>query len=157
LNVAPSLRRRLACMLYESMLLFGIAFAVGLVFSILTQMRSGMDTHRPWLLASVVVAFGLYFTYCWGKGQTLAMRTWKIRVQDRDGRPPRPLRALFRYACSWLWVLPPMAFLAPLKLSGWGIAAGVLGWMAFWAALTWLQPQRQFPHDVLAGTRLVPA
>ena len=33
---------------------------------------------------------------------------------DRHGRPLGQLRALFRYACSWLWVLPPLAFVAPI-------------------------------------------
>lgn len=144
-------------MLYESMLLFGIAFAAGLVFSIAGQMKSGIDPLRPYLLAFVVTVFGLYFTWCWSKGQTLAMRTWKIRMIDRSGRPPGIPRALFRYACSWIWVLPPLAFVSPLKLSASSIAAATLGWMAFWALLSFLHPQRQFWHDALAGTSLVPA
>ena len=74
--MTPSLPRRLACMLYESMLLFGIAFGAGLVFSIAGQMRSGMDPLRPYLFALVAVIFGLYFGWCWSKGQTLAMRSW---------------------------------------------------------------------------------
>lgn len=143
-------------MLYESMLLFGIAFAAGLAFSVATQMRNGMDAHRPWLIAFLAVVFGLYFSYCWTKGQTLAMRTWKIRVVDRAGRRLDPARAVFRYACSWLWVLPPIAFIAPLKLSTWGIAAALFGWIAFWALLSFVSPERQFMHDHLAGTRLIP-
>jgi len=31
----------------------------------------------------------------------------------------------------------------------------VLGWVAIWALLSRLHPQRQFWHDALAGTRLV--
>jgi uncharacterized RDD family membrane protein YckC len=149
--------RRLACMLYESMLMFGIAFAATLVFSIAGDMRSGTDAHRPYLIALLAVVFGLYFTWCWSKGQTLAMRTWKIRVVDRDGRAPGQLRAFVRYVCSWVWVLPPLAFVAPLHPSAFGITAAVFGWMAFWALLSFAQPQRQFWHDVAAGTRLVPA
>lgn len=143
-------------MLYESMLLFGIAFGAGLLFSIAGQMKSGIDPRRPLLLAFLVVVFGIYFTWCWSKGQTLAMRTWKIRVEGRDGAPPGQWRALFRYACSWLWILPPLAFVSALKLSAWEITAAVVGWMAFWALLSRAHPQRQFPHDALAGTRLVP-
>jgi uncharacterized RDD family membrane protein YckC len=144
-------------MLYESMLLFGIAFAATLVFSIVGQMRSGIDPRRPLLIGFLVVVFGLYFSWCWSKGQTLAMKTWKIRVTDRFGRPVGQLRAAFRYACSWLWVLPPLAFVAPLRLSAGGMAAAVFGWGAAWALLSFLHPQRQFWHDALAGTRLVPA
>ncbi|AMO25163.1 hypothetical protein UC35_00370 [Ramlibacter tataouinensis] len=147
----------MACMLYESMLLFGIAFGAGLVFSIAGQMKASMGPLRPYLLALVVIVFGMYFSWCWSKGQTLAMRTWKIRVVDRSGRPPRPPRALLRYVCSWIWVLPPLAFVAPLKLSPAGITAALLGWMAFWALLSYAHPQRQFWHDAVAGTRLVSA
>ena len=149
--------RRLACMLYESMLAFGIVFAATLVFSIAGDMRSGTDPRRPYLLALLVLVLGLYFTWCWSKGQTLAMRTWKIRVTDRAGRPPGKLRALVRYVCSWVWVLPALAFVAPLHLSVFGMVAAVSGWMAFWALLSFAQPQRQFWHDVAAGTRLVDA
>jgi uncharacterized RDD family membrane protein YckC len=139
------------------MLLFGITFAAGLVFSIAFDMRSGIDPHRPWLLAFVVVVAGAYFSWCWSKGQTLAMRSWKIRIVDRFGRRVSLLRAAFRYACSWLWLLPPLAVLAPLKLSAGGMAAAVLGWGAAWALASYLHPGRQYPHDLLAGTRLVPS
>lgn len=155
--MAPSLARRLACLLYESMLLFGIAFAATLVFSIAGDVRSGIDPRRPLLIAFLAIVFGLYFAWCWHKGQTLAMRTWKIRIVDGRGQPPGQARALFRYACSWLWVLPPMAFVAPLQLSAGRMLLAVGGWMLFWALLSFAHPQRQFWHDVLAGTALVDA
>ena len=148
----------MACWLYEGMLLFGIAFAATLVFSIAGQMRSGIDDRRPILIAFLVVVFGIYFAWCWARGgQTLAMRTWHIRVVDRNGHALSQARAVFRYACSWLWVLPPIAFIAPLKLSAAEIGAAVLGWIVLWALLSRLHPQRQFWHDALAGTRLVPS
>ena len=74
-------------MLYESMLVFGIAMGAGLVFSISAGMRSAMDQRRPLLLAFLVVVLGIYFVWCWMRGQTLAMKTWGIRVVDRQGRP----------------------------------------------------------------------
>ena len=155
--IAPPLPRRLACMLYESTLVFGIAMGAGLVFSIPAGMRNGMDERRPLLLAFVVVVLGIYFVWCWVHGQTLAMKTWRIRVVDRHGRPLGQLRALFRYACCWLWVLPPLAFVAPMKTSAAGMFAAVLAWIALLALASNFQPQRQFWHDVLAGTRLVSA
>ena len=79
------------------------------------------------------------------------------RVVDRHGRPLGQLRALFRYACCWLWVLPPLAFVAPMKTSAAGMFAAVLAWIALLALASNFQPQRQFWHDVLAGTRLVSA
>ncbi|MES2786809.1 MAG: RDD family protein [Pseudomonadota bacterium] len=155
--MAPPLARRMACWLYEAMLLFGIAFAATLVFSIAGQMKSGMDSRRPILIGFLVIVFAIYFAWCWARGQTLAMRTWRIRVVDRNGVAPSQLRALFRYACCWLWVLPPIAFVAPLKLGAAQVSLAVGAWIALWALLSYLHPQRQFWHDALAGTYLVPA
>jgi uncharacterized RDD family membrane protein YckC len=154
--MAPGLWRRMACMTYESMLLFGIAFGSALLFSIAGQMRSGIDERRPLLIAFLAVIFGIYFAWCWTRGQTLAMRTWNIRIVDRSGRPLTQARALFRYACAWLWVLPPLAFIATLRLPVAAIAASVGCWIAAWALASNFHPQRQFLHDALAGTRLVP-
>jgi hypothetical protein len=56
-----------------------------------------------------------------------------------------------------LWVLPPLAFAAPLKLSAWSFSGALFTWMILWALLSYLHPQRQFLHDAMAGTRLVDA
>jgi uncharacterized RDD family membrane protein YckC len=153
--MAPTLRRRMACWVYEGILLFAIVFVAGWLFSTLGQVRDAMDARRPLLQAFVFVVFGIYFSWCWSKGQTLAMKTWHIRVVGRDGRAISQMRALFRYLCSWLWFLPPLALLSPFKLSGGEMAWLLLGWVAVWAMLSRFHPQRQFWHDVLAGTRLV--
>jgi uncharacterized RDD family membrane protein YckC len=77
--------------------------------------------------------FAAYFLWCWLRGgQTLAMKTWKIRlVAPGHDRVP-PLTALLRFALA-LFAVPT------------GIA---LGWALF-------DRERQFLHDRLAGTRLV--
>ena len=152
---APSLRRRMACWVYEGMLLFAVMFVAGWLFSTLGQMRDAMDARRSLLQVLLFVVFGIYFTWFWAKGQTLAMKTWKIRLVDGGGRPVTQRRAFVRYLCSWLWFLPPLAVLAPLKPSGGETAALLLGWVAFWALLSRFHPQRQFWHDALAGTRLI--
>lgn len=154
---APSLWRRMACWLYEGMLLFGVVFTAALVFSIAAQMRSGVD-ERQWLLkAFLFVVFGIYCAWFWSRGQTLAMRTWHIAVVDRYGRRLTQGRALIRYVYSWMWLLPPLAAFESKKFSLAQLAIVFVGWVAFWALLSLLHPQRQFLHDVLAGTRLVPA
>ena len=155
--MAPSLRRRMACWLYEGMLLFAVAFVATWLFSTLGQMRSGIDPRRVLLIGFLFVIFGIYFGWFWAKGQTLAMKTWNIRVVDRAGQPLSQGRALLRYLCSWLWFLPPLAVLAPFKPTGGETAVLVLGWVAVWAVLSRFHPQRQFWHDALAGTRLVPS
>ena len=155
LSTTPGLRRRMACWLYEGMLLFAVVFVAGWLFSTLGQMRNAMDDRRHLLQAFLFVVFGIYFSWFWARGQTLAMKTWNIRVVDVMGRPLTQLRALGRYVLSWLWFLPPLAAIAPFRLSGGESAVLVLGWVVVWALLSRFHPQRQFWHDALAGTRLI--
>ena len=145
----------MACWLYEGMLLFAVVFVAGWLFSTLGQMRDAMDARRHLLQGFLFVIFGIYFAWFWAKGQTLAMKTWNIRVVDVQGRPISQWRALGRYLLSWLWFLPPLAVMAPLHLPGAEVAVLMIGWIAVWALLSRFHPQRQFLHDVLAGTRLI--
>ena len=103
---APSLKRRMACWLYEGMLLFGVVFIAGYLFSSLSQTRHALD-NRPGLQAFLFLILGIYFTWFWHRGQTLAMKTWHIRVVSATGHPLSQRRALLRYVLSWLWFLPP--------------------------------------------------
>jgi len=145
----------MACWLYEGILLFAVVFVASWLFSTLGQMRDAMDARRPLLQVFLFIVFGIYFTWFWTKGQTLAMKTWSIRVVDRAGKPVSQARALLRYLCSWLWFLPPIAGLATMQPSGRETVVVILGWIVIWALLSRLHPQRQFWHDALAGTRLV--
>jgi len=147
----------MACWLYEGMLLFAVVFMAGWLFSTLGQMRSGMDARRPLLQGFLFVVFAIYFVWFWARGQTLAMKTWDIRLVDRAGRPVTQARALLRYVLSWAWFLPPMAVLAPFRLAAGEMAVLLIGWVLVWALLSRFHPERQFLHDALAGTRLVHA
>lgn len=151
---APSLRRRMACWLYESLLLFGVVFVGGLVLGS-AGVLFGHPLSPKTLQALLFVVLGIYFAWFWSKGQTLAMKTWHIRVVDQQGRPLTRVRALARYALCWLWLLPPLALLAPFHLPWAEVAVLTTGWVAVWALLSRFHPERQFLHDVLAGTRLV--
>ena len=83
---SPPLRRRLLSMTYEAMLLFAVVFIAGYLFDTLTQSRDALmlrHTRQAWLF----VVLGIYFVWFWTHGgQTLAMKTWRIRVIDVDGR-----------------------------------------------------------------------
>ncbi len=150
----PPLMRRMACWLYEGMLLFGVVFIAGYLFGTLSQTRHAMD-NRHALQGFLFVVFGIYFTWFWAKGQTLAMKTWDIAIVDTRGNPISQARALARYLASWLWLLPPLAAIAPFDLSGAEIAVIVVGWIAVWALLSRFHPGQQFWHDALVGTRLI--
>jgi uncharacterized RDD family membrane protein YckC len=144
----------MACWVYEGMLLFGVVFIAGYLFGTLTQTRHALN-NRHALQAFLFVIFGIYFVWFWAKGQTLAMKTWHIRVVSSAGQPLRQSQALLRYLASWLWFLPPL-LAAPLLQSG-PASTGLLllVWVVAWALAGTLRRDGQFLHDVLAGTRLV--
>jgi uncharacterized RDD family membrane protein YckC len=147
----------MASWLYEGFLVFAIALISALVFSVATNMRSGIAVQRPLLTAFLLVVFGVYFSFFWSKGQTLPMKTWRIRVVDQYGRPLTQGRAAIRYIYCWTWFLAPLALYASghIDVKQAGVVAAA--WIAAWAGLSFLHPQRQFWHDAWAGTRLVDA
>ena len=151
---APGLGRRMACWLYEGMLLFGVLFLAAYLFSALSQTRHALD-NRHLQQSFLFVVLAIYFSWFWAKGQTLAMKTWHIRLVDRFGHPVTQARALLRYVLCWLWFLPALAASALFQQSGAESAVILVAWVAVWALLSRFHPQRQFLHDVLAGTRLV--
>lgn len=130
-----TLRRRLASMLYEALLLLGVlalTFLVpNLVIGVMWQVT--LPGWLEWL--HIYVVLGCYFVWYWRRGgQTLAMQTWTLRlVRAGSGEPVSLSRAWLRYTLAWPSVL----------LAGFGLA---------WAII---DPERQFLHDRLAGTRVV--
>ncbi len=128
------LRRRLASMLYECLLLLGV---LALTFMVpLLMLGIGLnytpDGGIMWL--HIFLVLGLYFLWYWRRGgQTLAMQTWKLRLVNADGQPISVGQGWLRYALAW----PSVCF----------FGVGLL-----WALL---DRDRQFLHDRLAGTRIV--
>ena len=151
---APGLPRRMACWLYEGLLMFGVVFIAGYLFSTLSQTRHALD-NRHGMQAFLFLVLGIYFVWFWSRGQTLAMKTWHIRVVDDAGQALSQKRALARYLASWLWFLPPVLITLPMGLPAPEVGALTLGWVAIWALLSRFHPQRQFLHDALVGTRLI--
>jgi uncharacterized RDD family membrane protein YckC len=144
----------MACWVYEGVLLFGVVFISAYLFSTLTQTRHALH-NRHLLQAFLFLVFGVYFTWFWSHGQTLAMKTWRIRVLDQHGQPLTQARAFRRYALSWLWFLPPLTLATPLGLGPIQSVSMMSAWVLIWAGLSRLHPSQQFWHDAWAGTRLV--
>ncbi len=141
-------------MVYEAMLLFGIVFIAGWLFSTLLQQRHALN-YRQGMLAWQFLIVGLYFTWFWCHGgQTLAMKTLRIRLSAADGTPLRFGRAAVRYLLCWMWFIPGMALAWALGNKHWMMAALPTLNIFLWAMTVYLDPQRQFLHDRLAGTRL---
>ena len=154
---APSapLKNRLLCMVYEAMLLFGVLFIATWLFSTLLQQRHALylrDALQDWLF----VVLGVYFCWFWTHGgQTLAMKTWRIRVIGRDGQRLGWRRALIRYVLAWGWFLPGLAVARFTGAQGWMLLLLPALNFAVWAAAAVLDRDRQFLHDRIAGTRVV--
>jgi len=130
---APALRRRLASGLYE--ILAVVALLVVATFPYLALFGESTHGWRRHALQLWVLAVGAaYFIAFWTHGgQTLPMKTWRIRVVRGDGAPLGAWRALHRYLLALL-----------------GFFAAGLGFA--WALV---DRDRQFLHDRLAGTALV--
>ncbi len=153
---APSLRRRMAAFVYEGVLLFGLFMVVGFIYSFVTNQRHGLH-GREGMMAVQFLALSAYFLWFWTHGgQTLALKTWHIRVVTQAGGPVPIKQALQRYLASWLWFMPAWA---GAWLAGWHqskLLYGAMGvWILIYTALTWLLPQQQFLHDVICKTRLI--
>ena len=153
---APSLWRRMACFMYEGVLLFGVVMIAGYLFSSLTQQRNAM-VGRHALQAFLFVVLAIYFVWFWSHGgQTVAMKAWHLRLVTARGEAVSQARALTRYALSWLWFLPALAALYFAGIRSTTAVFGMLGiGVLTYAALARLHPQRQFWHDAVCGTRLI--
>jgi len=157
MNAAPAgLARRFAALLYEGVLLFGVLFFTGFLYSVLTRQQHAMQ-GRTGLGVFLFIVLGLYFVGFWTRsGQTLAMKTWHLRVVDASGQPLRAGHALLRYLLAWLWFLPALVSVWALGLHGGGAIYGsLIAGMVAYLLIARLHPQRQFLHDTIAGTRVI--
>jgi uncharacterized RDD family membrane protein YckC len=151
---APGLWRRMACWLYEGMLLFGVTFIADYLISTLSQTRHALE-NRHFQQAFLFLVLGIYFTWFWAKGQTLAMKTWHIKLVDAQGQAVTQSRALLRYLAVWVWFLPPLAALTLTQPSISTTFVVTTAWVGLWAVMSFVRSDRQFLHDALVGTRLI--
>lgn len=142
-------------MLYEAMLLFGVVFIAGWIFSTLLQQRHALYLRgalQDWLF----LVLGIYFVWFWSHGgQTLAMKTWRIRLVAGSGQTVGAGRAIARYLLAWCWFVPGVAAAWLLGAKGWLLVLVPAVNVLLWSLAIYLDPERQFLHDRLAGTRLV--
>jgi len=127
---SPGWLRRLACLVYELLLLLAVLMLAALIFLLIF----GDATEPPnryffqaylWLLSAA------YFVWNWTRGgQTLAMQTWRIRLVTGDGGSLTPAQALKRFLVAS--VFPGVSFV----------------WALF-------DREGQYLHDRLSGTRLI--
>ncbi len=137
------LLRRVAAMVYDSLLLMAVGLAYGAVVTLINVLVQGAPAEGEalqWGHWRLPVFIGLltvwvgFFYYFWGRsGQTLGMRAWRLKLVDAEtNRLASPGQRLAR------------GLIAPLSL-----LAGGLGY--FWL---WVDPQRHTLHGRLTGTRV---
>ena len=155
----PSLVRRMACFVYESLLLFGIGLipgVLGAVFVAQTGQRHPLQSETS-LQVFALILYGIYFVWFWSmRGQTLAMQTWNIRLVTVAGERVTQTRALGRYVTACLvWFAPATILATAMHLAPWPTLGLVGAGVVVYALLALAEPNRQFWHDRICGTRLV--
>jgi uncharacterized RDD family membrane protein YckC len=153
---APTVRRRIMAMVYEAFLLLAVEMVAVALFLLLTGNRHA-PVYQHGLKFFLFLVTAAYFVHFWtDSGHTLAMKTWRIKLVF-NGYQRVPFRiAAIRYLLAWGWFLPALVVCAALGWTGKAEVAGalVVGIVA-WGLTAFLDKDRQFLHDKLAGTRLV--
>lgn len=128
-----SLWRRFAAILYDCLALFAVCFVAGAI-AVAAHRGQAIAANSWWFTGYLLLAAYGYFGYCWRRGQTLGMRSWKIKIVDAaSGGAPSWRQTGVRFVIAGLGWLP-------VGLGFW--------WAAFdQEKLAW--------HDQLSGTRLI--
>ena len=154
---AAGLRIRLAAMVYDALLLIGLAFIVSYAMLASLQWSYPMSApQRVGLQAVLFVAMGAYLVICWTRtGQTLGMKAWRLKVVDSNGRPPRTMRAIARYVLAWhLWI-PGLALAALVRPTTTSLLVALVAGFALLTLPALFDRQRRLMHDRWTGTRIV--
>src|SRR4051794_40979093 len=157
---SASISRRLAALSYEGLLLSAVLLLLGFLFApaitpaAAPALRVPDPTGRVFMFCGAFMAGALYFAWTWSNGRrTLPMKTWHIRLVMRDGTPVTAKAALLRYAAAWIGPAVALITFVALKPTGFGRQA--LWLLAVGYVWGFIDPERRFLHDRIAGTRIV--
>lgn len=156
----PGVLPRLLSLVYETFLVAALLMVAGFVFQPLRGVLPEV-VARPAESLFLLLVLAAYFCWCWLRsGQTLAMKTWRIRLAAADGGAVGLRAALIRFALGLVLYLPLLATLTwwfyqrqqalPYLL----VSCALLLVCWCWA---WFDADRQMLQDRLAGTRLIKA
>jgi len=135
---SAGLLRRLAALLYDILLLFGLWTLTSALMLLVTGGWLAEPDRPNWLIITlqallVLSTFG-FFTWFWTHGgQTLGMRAWRLQLVGQNGAPVTVRQAVIR-----------------LVAAGLSLATAGLG---LWWVL--IDPEQRAWHDRLSKTRLV--
>ena len=92
--------RRLVAMCYDALLLLSVllvATAVATMVSLAITHKATLS-HNPFYQTTIFLLCFAFFSWFWlHGGQTLGMRSWRLRVQNRNGGPISIWQALLRF------------------------------------------------------------
>lgn len=120
-------------MVYELLLIVAVLFITSFVFIRLTGDAQTGWRQTVFQIFLVGVLFAYFSTFWLRSGQTLAMKTWRIKLVDQEGRRIGLKQAALRFTLA-------------------AAGLGLFGLSILWA---WFDRDRQFLHDRLANTRLI--
>ncbi len=124
---------RMAVMVYELLLVTAVIFVAALPFLYLVGNAETGWLHHLFQLYILGVLFAYFSAFWLRSGQTLAMKTWRIRLVNPDGTRLTLRQAALRFVIALLGLL--------------------LAGIGFWWAL--FDRDRQFLHDRIVSTRLI--
>lgn len=131
---AAGIGTRLIALVYEFFLLAGVWLSLVLFPQVVAAAALGhaLPGWVIWLHSYVLLGF--LYCWLWSHGRrTLAMKTWKLRLQTEAGLPLAFAHAAMRYFWAWPSI---------------GLAGIGLLWALF-------DSEGRFLHDRLARTRIV--
>ena len=140
-----TLIKRLMAMIYDLLLLTAVLFAAGVVVAgvttfiindgnAITEDHPFYYLYQLYLLFSLLIAAFIFFGWFWTHGgQTLGMKTWKLRITTLDGN-----------AISW-------------KQAAIRFLTAILSWMCFGLGFLWIifTSDKRAWHDILSQTIVV--
>lgn len=111
---AAPLWRRLAAMIYDTLLVAAVSMLYGALFIFvkvqlldITPVPGQAAAGGPLLLIGWLLTLLAFFAGFWvKKGQTLGMRSWRLQVVRWDNTPLSWRDALIRWLGAWLSALP---------------------------------------------------
>ncbi|MES9969830.1 MAG: RDD family protein [Candidatus Thiodiazotropha sp.] len=132
-TLAPGLVRRLAAMLYDSLLLIALLFVTTAIITLPLGNPSGITLLIFQFFVFEIIPL-IFFTGFWTRGgQTLGMRAWRLKLVRMDGADITWMDAFRRHL------------------------AALFSLLAFGLGFIWIlvDPQKFAWHDRLSQTRLI--
>jgi uncharacterized RDD family membrane protein YckC len=103
-----SAKRRLLSMIYDGLLLAAVLFIAMAIFIPIAE-SAGIERGHPLFKVYFLLVCFLFYAGFWTHGgQTLGMKTWKIKLVHENGQPISWGQALLRYMTAlpaWLVIL----------------------------------------------------